>query len=282
MKRNKLMKIGAAALCAVIGLTTASPVFAGCETASNFVKQNPVGWNMAFCTSADACRGVDRIECNAKKCNSLWNPTCCEWNRIFCKTVEKCDTGVCKSTGKLYCKNGVKTPLIEENKNSGKDTEEVTIPETVTKEPAGQQAVAEEPVKKENAETPQEKTAGKNVLELVNQERTEQGLDALVWNEDVAKVAQEKAEDMARNGYFSHTSPTYGSPFEMMKSFGISYSAAGENIAKGYTTPEAVMHGWMNSEGHRANILNSQFTQLGVGVAKDSNGALCWVQMFIR
>ena len=83
---------------------------------------------------------------------------------------------------------------------------------------------------------------------------------------------------MKDNNYFSHTSPTYGSPFQMMKSFGISYKTAGENIAKGYKTPGAVVNGWMNSSGHRANILNSSFTRIGVGYV--SNGHY-WTQMFI-
>ena len=79
-------------------------------------------------------------------------------------------------------------------------------------------------------------------------------------------------------GYFSHTSPTYGSPFDMMKSFGISYRAAGENIAKGQTTPAAVVNAWWNSEGHRQNMLNASFTQIGVGYVADGK---YWTQMFI-
>ncbi len=92
-------------------------------------------------------------------------------------------------------------------------------------------------------------------------------------------MAQIKAEDMRDNNYFSHTSPTYGSPFDMMKKYGITYSSAGENIAKGQKTPEAVVNAWMNSEGHRANILNESFTQMGLGYASDST--TYWSQMFI-
>jgi uncharacterized YkwD family protein len=120
------------------------------------------------------------------------------------------------------------------------------------------------------------------VLELVNKERAAAGLPGLVMNADLAAVAEKKAEDMRDNNYFSHTSPTYGSPFDMMKQFGISYKAAGENIAKGQKTPEEVMNGWMNSQGHRDNILNANFTEIGVGFVTDSNGGTYWVQMFIR
>ena len=117
------------------------------------------------------------------------------------------------------------------------------------------------------------------VLTLVNQERAAAGLSALSMDEDLRKVARIKSTDMRTNNYFSHASPTYGSPFDMMKQFGISYRAAAENIAQGYTTPEAVVKGWMNSSGHRANILNSNFTHIGIGY--DSNGHY-WTQMFIK
>lgn len=120
------------------------------------------------------------------------------------------------------------------------------------------------------------------VASLVNKERAAQGLPALKFNSALSKVAATKAADMRDKNYFSHTSPTYGSPFDMMKTFGIKYSTAGENIAKGYRTPDAVMKGWMNSQGHKDNILNSSFTEIGVGYVTDSTGAGYWVQMFIR
>lgn len=120
------------------------------------------------------------------------------------------------------------------------------------------------------------------VAELVNKERAAQGLAPLKFNSDLSKVAKLKAQDLRDKNYFSHTSPTYGSPFDMMKSYGIRYTAAGENIAKGYMTPAAVMKGWMNSPGHRANIMNNNFTEIGVGYVTDSSGAGYWVQMFIR
>lgn len=84
---------------------------------------------------------------------------------------------------------------------------------------------------------------------------------------------------MQANNYFSHTSPTYGSPFDMMQQYGISYQSAGENIARGQSTPEEVVRAWMNSEGHRANILNGNYTHIGVGFEQNGN---YWTQMFIR
>ena len=116
------------------------------------------------------------------------------------------------------------------------------------------------------------------VVRLVNKERASRGLSPLKHNWELSRVARYKSEDMKNRNYFSHTSPTYGTPYQMMKSFGISYKTAGENIARGYATPNAVVDGWMNSSGHRANILNSSFTEIGVGYYADGS---YWTQMFI-
>ena len=120
------------------------------------------------------------------------------------------------------------------------------------------------------------------VVTLVNKERAAAGLSALTVNSTLANVAETKAADLRDENYFDHQSPKYGSPFDMMHSFGITYSYAGENIAKGQRTPDEVMNGWMNSPGHKANILNANYTQIGVGYVTDSSGTGYWVQEFIR
>ncbi|MBQ3122739.1 MAG: sporulation protein [Firmicutes bacterium] len=120
----------------------------------------------------------------------------------------------------------------------------------------------------------------RQVAELTNDERSEAGLSDLTLSSELSKVAQRKAEDMRDNGYFSHTSPTYGTPFEMMTEFGISYRTAGENIAKGQRTPESVVDAWMNSKGHRDNILNTSYQKIGIGYCTDASGNTYWVQMF--
>lgn len=109
------------------------------------------------------------------------------------------------------------------------------------------------------------------VLELANEERKAQGLEPLEFSVEVSEVARAKSHDMADSNYFDHQSPNYGSPFEMMQTFGVDYRAAGENIAMGQRSPEEVMNGWMNSEGHRKNIMHDQFTHLGVGYV-EKNG----------
>jgi uncharacterized YkwD family protein len=116
------------------------------------------------------------------------------------------------------------------------------------------------------------------VIELTNKERARAGLPALKVDAQLSAVAQKKSQDMQQNHYFSHTSPTYGSPFDMMRDFGVTYKTAGENIAKGQRTPQEVVTAWMNSPGHRANILNRQFTHIGVGFEQSEN---IWTQMFV-
>lgn len=123
-------------------------------------------------------------------------------------------------------------------------------------------------------------TEAEAVLNLVNDERAKAGLKPLKMSEELRSIANLKAKDMADNNYFSHTSPTYGSPFQMLQDFGVHYSAAGENIAAGQKTPQEVMNAWLNSSGHRANILNANFDTLGVGVYYGGTYGVYWVQEF--
>src|SRR5690554_5808317 len=103
------------------------------------------------------------------------------------------------------------------------------------------------------------------MVNLVNSERQKAGLAPLKVDLDLSRVARIKSQDMRDNNYFSHTSPTYGSPFDMMRSFGISYRTAGENIAL-HGSVESAHNGLMNSDGHRANILSPNFTHIGIGI----------------
>lgn len=116
------------------------------------------------------------------------------------------------------------------------------------------------------------------VVTLVNAERAKYGLSALTLDAALCGYARLKSQDMHDQRYFSHASPSYGSPFDMMRSFGISYQYAGENIAMGYSSPAAVVNAWMNSEGHRANILSANYTSIGVGYVADGG---YWTQWFI-
>jgi uncharacterized YkwD family protein len=157
-------------------------------------------------------------------------------------------------------------------------------------QPAAENAVPQQQQQQEQAKAPEQPakepsqaTAGlsefeSKVIELTNAERRKNGLPDLKGDTSLSKVAREKSNDMQKNNYFSHTSPTYGSPFDMMRDFGITYNSAGENIAQGQRSPEEVVKAWMNSEGHRKNILSSKFTHIGVG---HETGGNHWTQMFI-
>ena len=120
----------------------------------------------------------------------------------------------------------------------------------------------------------------KEVFDLINKQRTNNGLAALKNDSEVQRVARIKAQDMVDNNYFSHTSPTYGSPFDMLKSFKISYKTAGENIA-GNSSNSSAVTAWMNSSGHKTNILNSNFNYTGIGVVSSPKYGKMYVQLFI-
>jgi uncharacterized YkwD family protein/spore coat assembly protein SafA len=125
------------------------------------------------------------------------------------------------------------------------------------------------------------KSFERQVIDLTNQERQKAGLAPLQLDWQLSRVARYKSRDMRDTGYFGHKSPQYGSPFDMMKRFNVQYSSAGENIAVGQTSPEQVVKEWMNSPGHRKNILNDTYTYIGAGYAKGGSYGTYWTQMFI-
>ncbi len=120
-----------------------------------------------------------------------------------------------------------------------------------------------------------------NVFNLINEQRRNNGLSELKIDDDLQNVARIKAQDMVDNNYFAHNSPAYGTPFNMLKSFGVKYKSAGENIA-GNSNNKAAVTAWMNSEGHRANILNSNYEYTGVAVVTSPTYGKVYVQMFIK
>lgn len=120
------------------------------------------------------------------------------------------------------------------------------------------------------------------VIQLCNVQRARYGLPALSQDTKLMQLCKMKSQDMAYRNYFSHNSPVYGSAFNMLKNYGVKFVAAGENIAGGQKTPDAVVTSWMNSPGHRANILNRVYKEIGVGIATDRYGRLVWTQIFIK
>lgn len=186
------------------------------------------------------------------------------------------NNSVNKPVNKPNNNNSVNKPINKPNNNNNSVNKPINRPNNNNDS-------TNKPVEKPNNDnnTANFSSYQKQVLDLVNVERTKRGLKALTLDTKLSNVATMKSQDMIDKNYFDHNSPTYGSPFDMMRKFGISYRSAGENIAEGQRSPEEVMNAWMNSEGHRKNILNPNFTTLGVGVAKTSSGRLYWTQMFI-
>lgn len=191
-----------------------------------------------------------------------------------------------KVNGKTVDLNSIdwnKLLITEKNENVVTETEKPVVNEVTTK-PVAQKT---SPVKEENNGSPDTATVSSSnlsyeqkVVELVNIERQKAGLQTLTLDSEISNVARTKAKDMADNNYFAHQSPTYGSAGDMLTKFGIRWSAWGENLASGQRTPESVVTAWMNSEGHRANIMSPGFSRLGVGYVTNSSGTPYWTQVF--
>ena len=127
---------------------------------------------------------------------------------------------------------------------------------------------------------PQAKTEQQHMLDLINQERAKAGVGALKIDPQLQKMAQVKAEEMVAKSYFSHTSPTYGDPFNMMKTFGISFTSAGENIA-GNSSVDNAHAALMNSPRHKENILKPSFKYIGIGITSSPTYGKMFAQDFV-
>ncbi len=297
---RKLYKTSALALCMMIASSaaasaSAAQIGAGDITelcnGSTCIQDILAGCADGSCDTASDCNGSTCIQdilagCADGSCDlqSLINNGCCTPEDI---------------TNLINCTGGSCGILIDDKQCITSDGEcpqcDADAQNNTPSEPTGntQNTVPSEPKDNTQNTVPSEPTGNtqntspsaadisayeKEVAELVNSYRAQYGLPPLTLSKELSDVARAKSQDMHDKKYFSHTSPTYGSPFDMMKAFGITYRTAGENIAMGQQTPKAVVEAWMNSEGHRANILNSGFTHIGVGYVQDGN---YWTQMFI-
>ncbi len=175
----------------------------------------------------------------------------------------------------------VKTPVVKTPVVKTPVVKTPVVKTPVVKAPEVKTPVVTKPEQNTNTNT-SVSSYEKQVADLVNAERAKAGVAPLTLDSSISNVARTKSKDMANNNYFAHTSPTYGSAGNMLSQFGINYSAWGENIASGQKTPQQVVTAWMNSQGHRENILSPTFTKLGVGYATNSNGVAYWTQMFVK
>lgn len=180
----------------------------------------------------------------------------------------------------------VKTPVVKQPEVKTPEVKQPVVKTPVVKQPEVKTPVVKQPEVKtpvvNNNANASVSSYERQVVDLVNAERAKAGVAPLTLDSSISNVARTKSQDMATNNYFAHTSPTYGSAGSMLSQFGVKYSAWGENIASGQKTPQQVVTAWMNSQGHRENILSSTFTKIGVGYATNSKGVAYWTQMFVR
>lgn len=196
------------------------------------------------------------------------------WSQLFGRNVQT----TTQQTSKTPTQQTTKTPAQQTTKTPAQQT---------TKTPAQQQT--QTPTQQQTSTPAQTNTqtsaagltaAEQQMLDLVNAERTKNGLQPLQADMELTKLARMKSQDMINRGYFDHNSPTYGSPFDMMKQYGVTYKTAGENLA-GNRSVQAAHTALMNSAGHRANILNSSFTHIGIGIVEGGSYGMMFTQMFV-
>lgn len=181
-------------------------------------------------------------------------------------------------------------PVVVEEKEQNSDQKLNNDNQNITENENKEQSKKQDENKREDeSKKPTNDTANSSnalissentMIDLINSERQKNSLPKLKLDLEVTKVARVKSQDMVDNDYFSHYSPNYGSPFEMMKSFGIKYVYAGENLA-GNQAVESAHKALMNSSGHRKNILNPDFTHIGIGIKNSDKYGYMFTQMFI-
>lgn len=286
MKRNLKGLLLGAALTAFVFPTAA---FAqGGTKAARLISQNSI---IKFCGTSLDCSG-ESISLNGQTVYPIrvlgailggtvqWNPGS---NSIICTPNQPVKPETPETTPEVP-ENTPEVPEVTP------DVPEVT-PEVTPEVPESTPNVPENtPEVPENTPNVPEETPDKpgtdvsefavRVFDLTNQERINAGLEPFKWSDDLAAVAYAHSADMAARNFFSHNNPDGQTPFDRMRAYGISYTYAAENIAMGQRTPEAVVSGWMNSAGHRANILNPNLTHLGVGFYQTSGGTNYWTQNF--
>lgn len=275
------------AVLAALTLTSGAVIGAGAAE-----KQNCGGRTVAIVCSGRSCGGgnVASLFCGGNNCGSLPSATC---NGNDCSNL----TSLLEQFG---CKDNCgfqgwlhqigQTQLTQPVQPAEPATVPVTEPTEATSVPPATQAPTEAVTIPPATQVPTEAAATKadesgyiaayedEVLRLVNVERANYGLAPLTRHEGAAQAARVRAKEIVQS--FSHTRPDGRSCFTAGSDIGVTYRTAGENIAYGYPSPEAVVRGWMNSEGHRKNILSGAYTQLGVGCYQSSR-TLYWSQFFI-
>ncbi|GEM_PF-1609299 len=239
-----------------------------------------------------------RVICGGGSCDSIGEflrQYCvninCKYNEIIKYIDNYCPGGNCNNSKPDKPSVKPTEPIESPTKTEEKPVETVAPTEPLQK-PTEPAVVVTEPAEKptEPVVTPTEPTAPAQtessefntayeaeVLRLVNIERSKYGLSPLAMDSKLTEVAHLRAKEIVIS--FSHTRPNGSTCFTAAKEIGVSYRSAGENIAYGYPSPQSVVNGWMNSEGHRKNILSQSFGKIGIGCYKNGR-TLYWTQFF--
>ena len=266
---SSLTAFGASTDCTVnAGATLSNISLSNQASCSNLIKNSPQLQNLNCLQVGQVTQKPTYNPTAAANCTSanqsICQPTSTSANKGTCQpTCTSANKGTCPTNSCQPAKAAPVTPVTSQ-----------PAPTKQTSAPVAAPA--------KDQSTTSISAFEQQVLDLTNAERTKAGLSPLKLNTELSNVARVKSQDMRDNKYFDHNSPTYGSPFDMMQKFGIKFTAAGENIAAGQTTPQAVVTGWMNSPGHRQNILNANYTEIGVGYAAGGSYGHYWTQEFIR
>ncbi len=257
-------KLSSILLAATLMVSLSVPAFAAnCQTPAN-CPTNTLLWQM-LCRYSGLCgEDCDSGECDNGSCDTTMRDV----NALLGQLLKQYQLPETPAQQETEQPTDSEPPVPQETPGEPEKPAEQETPAAPEK-PAEQEKPVEQPTETAAYE--------REVIRLVNVERAKYGLAALTEDASLTRTARMKSQDMRDNRYFDHNSPTYGSPFDLMKSQGVRYRTAGENIAMGYATPEAVVNAWMNSSGHRANILNASYTKIGVGYVASGN---YWTQHF--
>jgi len=275
--RNLVAPLSGAALLPVLALIVACNGLGGGSLAT-FVDDGQSGTTGAA-TIADACESSADCQDGLR---------CLEhWNERFC--VETCafgafcsDRSVCKVAINApedgWCDPGIVRRPADDSSDDPADDPSFDDPDVSPPDDGADDGPTREPAEDPSGDCGTATEA--RVIALLNEARRDEGLPTLGCDGRLGDVARLHAQDMAERDFFDHTNPDGQAPWDRMDAYGIGgYTTAGENIAAGYATPADVHEGWMNSPGHRDNILGEWYTDVGVGVW-EQDGTLYWTQLF--
>lgn len=218
----------------------------------------------------DCCTTADALSAANMGCNTTCMEICTTYGcgsstcEIVCATCGDCNP----TWGTIYGEYPACEPTA------------VPLP-TAVPQPTQRPSATQSPSTGDDYTTQSVSAQEQKMVNLLNQDRKNNGLAPLTLDPELCRIARIKSADMRDNHYFAHESPTYGRVGEMLKRFGYSYSAAGENIAH-HANVDKAQAAFMSSTGHRRNILSTAWTKVGIGIVTDANGFIYATQIFVK